>query len=309
MIKWDGRELWEYASGSIISGVPVRYFDNDKDAMAYRKKHRGSKFWRDNVKKLMSNFDLTKFSPLYYCLQCKRLEDGAHRLFVADKKGISTINVQIGANCYKHNKAIREMDLLALFYEVMDELPTSHKLDRKWLHASVTDKWPLFASRVNFFEKSFLDIGCNVGYSCIEAWRRGARRILGVDVRGDVLAVAERVAATLGIVDEVQFRRMEWKPGKSDGISFDIVMIMGLLHYFPKDQYKAIVKELCDICKETLILELRIIGSNRSKLMTIGRQTLPTTQWLKDVLNRSGFLSIKQFIREKQRELWICERQ
>ena len=309
MIEYrPGSELWEYEAGSIVSGVPVRYFDNDKDAMDYRRRHQNSRFWKDNVAKLTANFDMRKFGPLYYCLKCRRLEDGAHRLIVAENKGLDAVSVQIGDICYKRYRVIKGMDILKVFHGAMDEIPTGHKLDRRWLEASANDKWPYFSDMVNFYDKSFLDVGCHVGYSCIEAWRRGAKRVLGVDIRGDVLMVAERVKAGLNIDNAVQFKRQTWRPESSEKQNFDVVMIMGLLHYFPKDQYAAILKGLCDICNDTLILELRVMGSNWARLETIGKQTLPTTTWLQGQLHRAKFLPHKRFIREKRRQLWVCER-
>jgi len=302
-----GSELWQYEAGSVVKGVPVSYFDNDKDAMEYRQKHQNSQFWRDNVAKLTANFDPMKFGPVYYCLNCRRLEDGAHRLIVAEKRGLKTIGVQVGDVCYKHVRVDKDKSVLEVFYDAMEELPTSHRLDRAWLNACAKSKWPLFGAVVDFRGKTFLDVGCNVGYSCIEAWRRGASGVFGIDVRRDVLAVAERVKAILNVPGLVQFYGIEWKAGVAFQ-KFDIVMIMGLLHYFPKGQYEAILKGLCDTCNETLILELRIMGSNRPKLMAVGRQTLPTTQWLQDKLNKFGFLPVKRVIRDKQRELWVCER-
>jgi 2-polyprenyl-3-methyl-5-hydroxy-6-metoxy-1,4-benzoquinol methylase len=303
----NGTKLYKYQVGTVVSEVPVRYFDEDRDAMAYRKRHKSTRFWRENVANIMANFDYEKLTPLYYCASCKRLEDGAHRLYIADKLGINKLDVLVGGICYKHYKKLENRSILETCFEVMDEYPTSHRLDRKWLLASALDKWR-YLGDVVFKGKSFIDIGCHVGYSCFEAWRRGASPVLGVDTREDVLMVADEVGARIGADSTVRLGRVQWGPGEERGRYFDIVMCMGLIHYFSGGAYKRVLDGLCGMCKDTLILELRIVPHGRVAIhRASGGQTMPTTSWLKGVLGVAGF-NHKRFVRDKQREMWIATR-
>lgn len=297
-------DICEYGAGDIVTGVPVRYFDDDVDAMDYRKKHRRTKFWRENVANIAANWDPDKLTPLYYCLQCCRLEDGAHRLFVADKLEIEKMDVRIGDVCYKQYRKTSDAAIMKICLGVMDEIPTTHKLDRRWLIANATDKWN-YLSGIDFKDKSFLDIGCHVGFSCFEAWRRGAASVLGMDIREDVLAVAEEAKRVIGIGDPVQFINQSWTPNTH--VNADVVMMSGLIHYFSKKDYTRVLKRACEACSDTLILELRIIPYHVPELRTMGKQTIPTTAWLSGRLVPAGF-ECERFVRGKHRELWVCNR-
>ena len=189
----------------------------------------------------------------------------------------------------------------------MKEFPTSHRLDKKWLHALVADKWKYIES-IDFTNKSYLDVGCHVGYSCFRAWAASADHFLGIDVRADVLKVAEEIKKELNIADGFIFLNKDWAKHPENELAFDIVSMLGLIHYFPKKIYKKVLKSLCDIKEESLILELRIIPSNHSFVQTIQRQTLPSTKWLSNALKQYGFKHFKRHVRESRRELWIAKR-
>jgi tRNA (mo5U34)-methyltransferase len=74
-----------------------------------------------------------------------------------------------------------------------------------------------------------LDIGCNGGFYSIALKRRGADRVLGIDVDDRYLNQARFAAATLGLT--IEFQRMsvydvDLLPGK-----FDYVFFMGVLYH------------------------------------------------------------------------------
>jgi SAM-dependent methyltransferase len=54
-------------------------------------------------------------------------------------------------------------------------------------------------------DKVVLDFGCGVGTDTIEFARRGARRVIGLDIRDDVLEVARAEAARAGVADRCLF--------------------------------------------------------------------------------------------------------
>ena len=74
-----------------------------------------------------------------------------------------------------------------------------------------------------------LDLGCNGGFYSIEMKRRGAERVLGIDVDERYLNQARFAASTLDLDIEFQQRSVydvDTLPGK-----FDIVLFMGVLYH------------------------------------------------------------------------------
>lgn len=330
-------DLWTYDVGTIIYKVPVAYFKKDKDAMAYRRKNINKPWWKARMKQLANEFDPKKFKPIYYCKNCKRMEDGARRLNYSELHNMEFISVRIGDECYKRyrkrkpevvgiavtpeacdkvnemNKPVSCDPLIDIILSKMKEFPTSHRLDKKWLLANVNDKWK-YIEHVDFKDKKHSDIGCHVGYSCFRAWQKGAKESCGLDIREDVLKVAEEVKKELNISDdEGTFHKVSFLDVYDSHflkcvINSDIVSMLGLIHYFPKKIYKKVLKSLCDITKETLILELRIIDRNKPFVQEIQRQTLPSSKWLSNALKQYGFKVERRVKREFRRELWIAKR-
>lgn len=74
-----------------------------------------------------------------------------------------------------------------------------------------------------------LDIGCNGGFYSLEMKRRGAKRVLGIDVDDRYLSQARFAAHTLGFDVEFEKRSVY----QVDGIpgQFDYVLFMGLFYH------------------------------------------------------------------------------
>jgi len=74
-----------------------------------------------------------------------------------------------------------------------------------------------------------LDIGCNGGFYSIEMKRRGAQRVLGIDVEDRYLNQARFAAATLGL--EIEFeKRSVYTVDEIPG-QFDFVFFMGVFYH------------------------------------------------------------------------------
>ena len=58
----------------------------------------------------------------------------------------------------------------------------------------------------NLIGKTVLDVGCNAGFYSIEAKRRGAARVLGVDAQRHLINQAMFVRRVLGL--DIEYRRM-----------------------------------------------------------------------------------------------------
>jgi len=310
-----GKELWEIKANTIVKNVPVSLFDNCKEINDYIERVGRGKRWKADIQRIIDNFDPIKFGELFYCRKCKRLEDATHRIIVARKMGIKTVDVRVGGSCYiryvKSGRLIRrDSSFLDTFQKMREKIPTAHKLDGSWLKVCAGGKWPLFSPIVDFRRKSYLDVGCNVGYSCIRAWGRMAWEVMGIDRRRDVLSVARAMKEKLGIKKEMVFLQKDWEKTDLKGRKFDIVSCMGTPHYFLIDDYEEMFKKLMDACNETLILELRLRADRNDIALTkSGIQTLPTAGWLCDQLDKAGFGVTCRFVwKPRVRELWVAEK-
>jgi tRNA (mo5U34)-methyltransferase len=107
----------------------------------------------------------------------------------------------------------------------------------------------------NLAGKSVLDVGCNAGFYAVEAKRRQAARVLGVDTQRLHIRQANFVKRVLGL--DLEFRRMSVYDLNAHEIGqFDITLALGLV-YHCKHLFLALEK-LFQVTKETLILETEI---------------------------------------------------
>ena len=107
----------------------------------------------------------------------------------------------------------------------------------KWRHISGALPEDLSGAEV-------LDIGCNGGFYSIEMKRRGAKRVLGVDVDDRYLDQARFATRTLGF--EVEFeRRSVYQVAEIAG-QFDYVLFMGVFYHlrYPVYALDQVVKKV-----------------------------------------------------------------
>lgn len=109
---------------------------------------------------------------------------------------------------------------------------------------------------------SVLDLGCNAGFYSIEMKRRGAGRVVGVDVDDRYLKQARFAAAVLGL--EIKFTKLSVYEAASIPGQFDYVLFMGLFYHlrYPLYALDNIVKKV----RGTLIFQTMIRGSGRGLL-------------------------------------------
>jgi SAM-dependent methyltransferase len=99
--------------------------------------------------------------------------------------------------------------------------------------------------------KTVLEIGCCLGYFCLEALKRGARRTTGWEIDADRVRQARVIAEILGSSAEYQERDIETETPKE---VFDVVICLNVLHHMG-DPLRALDK-LIALTGETLILEV-----------------------------------------------------
>ncbi len=92
-------------------------------------------------------------------------------------------------------------------------------------------KWNSFRHEIpeDLSGRSVLDIGCNGGFYALEMKRRGASRVLGIDIDEDYLAQA-RFAAEVEALD-IEFRQMSVYDVAALGERFDLVIFFGVLYH------------------------------------------------------------------------------
>jgi tRNA (mo5U34)-methyltransferase len=74
-----------------------------------------------------------------------------------------------------------------------------------------------------------LDIGCNAGFYSIEMKRRGADRVLGIDVDERYLSQARLAARLSGV--QIDVRQLSVYEVPNLGERFDVVLFMGVLYH------------------------------------------------------------------------------
>lgn len=92
-------------------------------------------------------------------------------------------------------------------------------------------KWQRFKRAIpeDLSGRSVLDIGCNGGFYAIEMKRRGAKRVLGLDVDENYLAQARFAADVFGL--DIEFRNLSVYDVGAIGERFDLVLFLGVLYH------------------------------------------------------------------------------
>ena len=114
--------------------------------------------------------------------------------------------------------------------------------------------------------KSVLDVGCRFGYFCFEALRRGADRVVGIDVHPESLRKARMVADSLGVKPDFELIDIEADP--IDG-AYDYVLCLNVLHHM-KNPIAALDK-LISVTRERLVLEVAGLGQHDRKKVGVSR--------------------------------------
>jgi tRNA (mo5U34)-methyltransferase len=127
---------------------------------------------------------------------------------------------------------------------------------------------------------SVLDLGCNAGFYSMEMKKRGAGRVLGVDVDDRYLAQARFAASVLGLDIEFEKRSVY----DADGIpgQFDYVFFMGVFYHLRYPLYA--LDRIITKVKGKLIFQTMIRGSLNSPVLKEDYNF-----WNKEVFNEPDF--------------------
>ena len=179
--------------------------------------------------------------------------------------------------------------------------------------------------------KSVLDVGCNGGFYCVEAKRRGARRVLGVDGQRQHIRQALFVRKVLGL--DLEFRRFSVYDLDPDTAGrFDITLALGLVYHLK--HLVLALERLYDVTNELLIVETAIIPPEqtpKSFVQPLGELTqtlhpifyaanppgakeqvfnwfLPSPAALQALLRNTGFDDVQVFSVVRDRAVLVCRK-
>jgi tRNA (mo5U34)-methyltransferase len=106
-----------------------------------------------------------------------------------------------------------------------------------------------------------LDVGCNGGFYSIEMKRRGADRVLGIDIDERYLNQARFAAATLGL--EIEFQQASVYEADRIPGQFDYVLFMGVFYHlrYPLYALDMLLKKV----RGTLVFQTMVRGSEQTR--------------------------------------------
>ena len=113
--------------------------------------------------------------------------------------------------------------------------------------------------------QSLLDVACNEGFFCQEAWRRGANRVVGIDKNRQFLKRArERDERT-------EYHHMNWEDVTTLDERFDVILLLSALHYATNP--RRLLRDLYRLLKPSgiLILECGVGAGTEPRWVRVER--------------------------------------
>lgn len=110
--------------------------------------------------------------------------------------------------------------------------------------------------------KTVLDVGCNAGFFSLEMKRRGADRVVGIDVDPRYLAQAAYAAQVTGV--ELELRQLSVYDVASLRERYDLVLFMGVLYHL---RHPLLALDLLreHSVRDTLVFQSMLRGSAESR--------------------------------------------
>ncbi len=122
------------------------------------------------------------------------------------------------------------------------------------------NRWSVIDSFVpkDLSGKTVLDIGVNAGFFSLEMKRRGAARVVGIDIMPHILAQARFTSHWFDLPLEL----LEWDVYNVDALgSFDVVVFLGVLYHLKHPLYA--LEKIEAACKSTLYFQSVVRGSGK----------------------------------------------
>ncbi|MGF7158520.1 SAM-dependent methyltransferase [Rhodoligotrophos appendicifer] len=114
--------------------------------------------------------------------------------------------------------------------------------------------------------RSVLDIGCMYGYFCFEAEKRGATRMLGVDIEPLNVENSSLLGQVLG--SKAEFRKLDIEAAEL-GEKFDDIFCLNVLHHMRNPI--GVLEKLIAATRDRLVLEVASLGEGDRRKLGIAR--------------------------------------
>lgn len=126
------------------------------------------------------------------------------------------------------------------------------------------NKWRVMNVPEDLSGKTVLDIGCAEGFFCLEAARRGAKTVIGIDSRFNTLLAAKALARRLEL--PVTYR-LDVFPELLFRGKFDYVFCLSVLHHMvsTKDIWKVLTNDAFIKDRENLISYSTVLKNRTAK--------------------------------------------
>ncbi|MBE6902400.1 MAG: class I SAM-dependent methyltransferase [Ruminococcaceae bacterium] len=96
--------------------------------------------------------------------------------------------------------------------------------------------------------KTVLDLGCGCGKNCVDFIRRGAERVVGIDISEKMLAVARAKS----VHKNIKYRRLSMTEISALDMKFDLVYSSLAIHYV--EDFSRLMRDICALLNEGGIL-------------------------------------------------------
>ena len=152
------------------------------------------------------------------------------------------------------------VDALAPWYQRVYLGSGVHTLD--WPHAAHHETvWAALEPSLpaDLGALSVLDVGSNAGWFALQAKRRGARRVLGLEPDPRYLAQAELCRGAWGL--DVEYRPLGADDLGSIDETFDVVFATGLLYHLRHPLLA--LERISDLCRDAVVVETEVVPPGR----------------------------------------------
>jgi len=147
----------------------------------------------------------------------------------------------------------------------------------------------------DFSGKTVLDVGCNAGYYSFVAKRRGAGRVVGVELDDHFVRQAQYLSRLLRI--DVDFLHNDAHNVDTRLGNFDMIICTGLMYHIPDPT--TVLARLAAVCADTILIESEFLidpGLTHMARFIEGPYRGDSTNWwiygpkcLEDMVRAAGF--------------------
>jgi SAM-dependent methyltransferase len=111
--------------------------------------------------------------------------------------------------------------------------------------------------------QSVLDIGCYVGFYCIEAKKRGAGLVVGIEAEDEQFGRAQQIREIFGY-DDIQYIQGFFPGAKLPVAQFDTILCLNVVHHYGKEKTaREVLLQLAGMTRKRLSLSIRPPGSGQ----------------------------------------------